>query len=219
MNDRHRSRLQRGNYVYILRCADGTLYTGWTTDPERRTAAHNAGKGAKYTKARRPVELVYIEEHDDKIEAQRREYEIKQFSRAEKEELIRKQNGRKSPKRRRIMTKVYCYSKCSTCKKALKWLDDKKIEYKLIDIKEKNPDEKTLRSIHKKSGMPLRKFFNTSGQLYRQMELSKKLPDMSEDEMFALLASDGMLVKRPLVISGNRVLTGFREADWEATLL
>ena len=92
MNDRHRNRLQRGNYVYILRCADGTLYTGWTTDPERRTAAHNAGKGAKYTKARRPVELVYLEEYDDRIEAQRREYEIKQFSRAEKEELIGGQN-------------------------------------------------------------------------------------------------------------------------------
>ena len=116
------------------------------------------------------------------------------------------------------MTKVYCYSKCSTCKKALKWLDENEIEYQVIDIKEKHPDEKTLRRLHKKSGLPLKKFFNTSGQLYREMELSKKLPDMNEDEMFALLASDGMLVKRPLLITKDRVLTGFKEADWKEAL-
>ena len=116
------------------------------------------------------------------------------------------------------MVKVYCYSRCTTCKKALKWLDDNKIEYKLIDIKEDHPDEKTLRQLHKKSGLPLRKFFNTSGQLYREMELSKKLKDMSEDEMFKLLSSDGMLVKRPLLITGNKVLTGFKEEDWKNAL-
>lgn len=116
------------------------------------------------------------------------------------------------------MTKVYCYSKCSTCKKALKWLDDNKIVYQLIDIKEDHPDEKTLRQLHKKSGLPLRRFFNTSGQLYREMELSKRLPDMSEDEMYKLLASDGMLVKRPLLVAGNAVLAGFKEADWKAVL-
>ena len=116
------------------------------------------------------------------------------------------------------MTKVYCYSKCSTCKKALKWLDDNKIVYQLIDIKEDHPDEKTLRQLHKKSGLPLRRFFNTSGQLYREMELSKRLPDMSEDEMYKLLASDGMLVKRPLLVADNAVLTGFKEADWKAVL-
>ena len=116
------------------------------------------------------------------------------------------------------MTKVYCYSKCSTCKKALKWLDDNKIAYQLIDIKEDHPDEKTLRQLHKKSGLPLRRFFNTSGQLYREMELSKKLPDMSEDEMYKLLASDGMLVKRPLLVADNAVLAGFKEADWKAVL-
>lgn len=77
------------SYVYILRCSDGTYYTGWTTDPERRTRAHNSGRGAKYTRARRPVELVYYEEFDDKIEAQRREYAIKQLTRAEKEELMK----------------------------------------------------------------------------------------------------------------------------------
>ena len=116
------------------------------------------------------------------------------------------------------MTNVYCYSRCSTCKKALKWLDDKNVEYKLIDIKEDNPDEKTLRQLYKKSGLPLKKFFNTSGQLYREMELSKKLPDMSEDEMFKLLASDGMLVKRPILITSKTVLTGFNEEEWEKAL-
>ena len=116
------------------------------------------------------------------------------------------------------MTKVYCYSKCSTCKKALKWLDDNKIEYQLIDIKEDHPDEKTLRQLHKKSGLPLRRFFNTSEQLYRELELSKRLPGMSEDEMYKLLASDGMLVKRPLLVADNAVLAGFKEADWKAVL-
>ena len=116
------------------------------------------------------------------------------------------------------MIKVYCYSKCTTCKKALKWLDDNKVEYKLIDIKENHPDEKTLRQLHKKSGLPLKKFFNTSGQLYREMELSKKLPEMSEDDMFKLLASDGMLVKRPLLITPSAVLTGFKEEDWRKAL-
>ena len=116
------------------------------------------------------------------------------------------------------MIKVYCYSRCITCKKALKWFNDNGVKYQLIDIKEDHPDEKTLRQFHKKSGLSLRKFFNTSGQLYREMELSKKLPDMSEDEMYKLLSSDGMLVKRPLLITGNKVLTGFKEEDWKNAL-
>lgn len=116
------------------------------------------------------------------------------------------------------MVKVYCYSRCTTCKKALKWLDDNGIKYELIDIKEDHPDEKTLRELHKKSGLPLKRFFNTSGQLYRELELSKKLPEMSEDEMYKLLAGDGMLVKRPLLITDDAVLTGFKEADWEKAI-
>ncbi len=116
------------------------------------------------------------------------------------------------------MVKVYCYSKCTTCKKALKWLDDNGYKYELIDIKEKNPDEKTLRKYHKISGLPLKKFFNTSGQIYRDMELAKKLPDMSEDEMFKLLSSDGMIVKRPLLVTEKSVLTGFKEEDWKKAL-
>ena len=116
------------------------------------------------------------------------------------------------------MTRVYCYSRCSTCKKALKWLDEKGIDYELIDIKENNPDEAELREFHKKSGLPLKRFFNTSGMIYRDMELSKKLPGMSEDEQFALLASDGMIVKRPLLITDRTVLTGFKEKEWEEAL-
>ena len=116
------------------------------------------------------------------------------------------------------MTKVYCYSRCTTCKKALAWLESNGYKYELIDIKTQNPDEKTLRALHKKSGLPLKKFFNTSGILYREMELSKKLPSMSEDEQFALLASDGMIVKRPLLVTENEVLTGFKEEDWKAAL-
>ena len=112
------------------------------------------------------------------------------------------------------MIKVYCYSKCSTCKKAIKWLEDKKIKHEVIDIKENHPNEKTLKELHKKSRLPLKKFFNTSGMLYREMELSKKLPDMSEAEMYKLLASDGMLVKRPLLITDKGVMPGFKEETW-----
>ena len=116
------------------------------------------------------------------------------------------------------MIQVYCYSKCTTCKKALKWLDDRGVKYQLLDIKEQHPDEATLRKYHKDSGLPLKRFFNTSGLQYRALELSKKLPDMSEDEQFRLLASDGMLVKRPLLVKGKTVLTGFKEAEWETVV-
>jgi len=111
--------------------------------------------------------------------------------------------------------KVYCYSRCTTCKKALKWLDEQGVVYDLIDIKENNPSREELAAWHAMGGLPLKKFFNTSGQIYRAMELSKKLPNMSEDEQLDLLATDGMLVKRPLVIGEDFVLTGFKEAEWE----
>ena len=112
------------------------------------------------------------------------------------------------------MITVYCYNRCTTCKKALKWLDDKGVAYTLLDIKEDHPDEETLREYYAKSGLPLKRFFNTSGIPYRELGLSKKLPDMSEDEQFALLASNGMLVKRPLVVGDDFVLTGFKEKEW-----
>lgn len=109
-----------------------------------------------------------------------------------------------------------CYPRCSTCKKAVKWLEDNGIEYTYRDIKEDNPTEKELREWHATSGLPLKRFFNTSGMLYRDMQLKDKLPSMSEDEMFKLLASDGLLVKRPIAVADGKVLVGFKEAEWEA---
>ncbi|MCR4817859.1 MAG: arsenate reductase family protein [Fretibacterium sp.] len=117
------------------------------------------------------------------------------------------------------MLRIYCYSKCSTCKKALKWLDDNNIKYEVTDIKADHPDSETLRRYYALSGLPLKRFFNTSGIQYREMGLSKKLPDMSEDAQIALLASDGMLVKRPLLVGKDFVLTGFKQPEWEAKLL
>lgn len=117
------------------------------------------------------------------------------------------------------MLKVYCYSRCTTCKKALAWLDAQGVAYELLDIKADHPDEETLRRYHAISGMPLKRFFNTSGIPYRELGLSKKLPDMPEDEQFRLLASDGMLVKRPLVVGEDFVLTGFNEAEWAEKVL
>ena len=111
-----------------------------------------------------------------------------------------------------------CYTKCSTCKKAQTWLNDNGIGYTLRDIKTENPTEAELRAWHEKSGLPLKKFFNTSGLQYKALQLKDKLPTMTEDEMFALLATDGMLVKRPMVITEETVLVGFKEADWAALL-
>ena len=110
-----------------------------------------------------------------------------------------------------------CYPRCTTCKKAQKWLDEHGQSYTVRDIKEDNPTLEELKDWHQKSGLPLKKFFNTSGQLYRAMELSKKLPDMTEAEQYALLASDGMLVKRPIAVEGDKVLVGFKEPEWADT--
>ena len=112
------------------------------------------------------------------------------------------------------MLKFICYPKCTTCQKALRWLDDNKIEYELRDIKEDNPSLEELTAWYKMSGLPLKKFFNTSGLLYKSMELKDKLPAMSEEEQLKLLATDGMLVKRPLVIGKDFVLVGFKESEW-----
>ena len=112
------------------------------------------------------------------------------------------------------MLKFICYPKCTTCQKAKKWLDDNKIEYELRDIKEDNPSLGELTTWYKMSGLPLKKFFNTSGLLYKSMELKDKLPDMLEEEQLKLLAIDGMLVKRPLLISEDFVLVRFKESEW-----
>lgn len=110
---------------------------------------------------------------------------------------------------------ILCYPRCTTCKKAVKWLDEKGVEYEYRDIKEKNPKKSELKKWIKASGLPVKKFFNTSGQLYREMQLKDKLPEMSEADMIDLLATDGLLVKRPLLITDDKVLVGFKEAEWE----
>lgn len=107
-----------------------------------------------------------------------------------------------------------CYPKCSTCKKAKKWLDEHHLEYTERHIAEDNPTFDELKEWHAKSGLPLRKFFNTSGVLYKEMKLKDKLPSMSEQEMLELLSTNGMLVKRPLLVDENHVLVGFKEAEW-----
>ena len=113
------------------------------------------------------------------------------------------------------MLKIYCYPRCTTCQRATKYLDAKSVEYEYINIKENNPDKEILRSLWQKSGLDLKNFFNTSGILYREMELSKKLPSMSDEEKLDLLATDGMLVKRPILITEKTVLVGFKESEWE----
>lgn len=110
------------------------------------------------------------------------------------------------------------YPKCTTCQKAKKWLDDNKIEYTDRHIKEDNPTYDELKAWYEKSGLPLKRFFNTSGMLYKSMSLKDKLPTMTEEEQLRLLATDGMLVKRPIIVSDNIILTGFREKEWEEKL-
>ena len=112
-----------------------------------------------------------------------------------------------------------CYPKCSTCMKAKKWLEEKGMEYELRDIKTENPTAEELKDWHRKSGLPLKRFFNTSGNLYKEMKLKDRLPEMSEEEQFALLATDGMLVKGPILVDGEKVLVGFREKEWEEKLI
>ena len=111
-----------------------------------------------------------------------------------------------------------CYPKCSTCMKAKKWLDEKGIEYLMRDIKTETPNAAELKEWWERSGLPLKKFFNTSGNLYKSMKLKDRLPQMTEEEQIHLLAQDGMLVKRPVLVTDTAVLTGFREKEWEELL-
>ena len=113
------------------------------------------------------------------------------------------------------MLKFICYPKCTTCQRAQKWLEDHKIEYELRDIKMNKPSLEELTNWYQQSGLPLRKFFNTSGLLYKSLELKNKLPEMTEEEMLKLLATDGMLVKRPLLVSDKFISIGFKEAQWQ----
>ena len=114
---------------------------------------------------------------------------------------------------------VLVYRKCSTCMKALKWLEENKVEFTERPIKEENPTYEELKEWYQMSGLPLKKFFNTSGLLYKELQLKDKLPQMSEEEQLQLLATDGMLVKRPLVVGDDFVLTGFKEADWQKKMV
>lgn len=116
------------------------------------------------------------------------------------------------------MVKVLVYRKCSTCQRALKWLEQNNINFEERPIVEENPSFDELKEWYGKSGLPLKKFFNTSGNIYKQMNLKDKLGDMSEEEQLKLLAADGMLVKRPLVVGEDFVITGFKESEWEQKL-
>lgn len=107
-----------------------------------------------------------------------------------------------------------CYPKCTTCKKAQAWLEEHEIDFELRDIKENSPSYEELSEWYRLSGLPLKRFFNTSGLLYRSLELKEKLPEMTEEEQLRLLASDGMLVKRPIAVDGETVLVGFKEQEW-----
>lgn len=117
-----------------------------------------------------------------------------------------------------MKTTVLCYEKCTTCKKALKWLEEQGVTYEVRPIKEENPSESEIKEWHEKSGLPLKRFFNTSGMLYRELGLKDKLPDMSEEEQIKMLASDGMLVKRPLLIADAVIWPGFKECEWQKLL-
>ena len=108
-----------------------------------------------------------------------------------------------------------CYERCGTCKKAKAWLEEKGVAYDLRPIKEANPSYEELKEWHQRSGLPLKRFFNTSGLLYKSLNLKEKLPGMTEEEQLRLLATDGMLVKRPILVTKNAVVTGFKEAEWE----
>ena len=116
------------------------------------------------------------------------------------------------------MLNFICYPKCTTCQKAKKWLDDNNIEYELRDIKLNNPTLDEIEILYHKSGLPLKKFFNTSGLLYKSLGLKTKLPSMTEEEMLSLLATDGMLIQRPILVGDDFVLVGFKEAEWKDQL-
>ena len=116
------------------------------------------------------------------------------------------------------MIKFICYPKCTTCQKARKWLEENKIEYEMRDIKLENPTKEELTSWYKASGLPLKKLFNTSGLLYKSLDLKSKLPVLTEEEMLGLLATDGMLVKRPIIVGEGFVLVGFKEEEWIKSL-
>ena len=116
------------------------------------------------------------------------------------------------------MNKLYCYPRCTTCKKAVKWLEENGIDYEYKHIVEETPSKEDIKKYYKESGLPLKRFFNTSGNVYKELNLKEKLTEMSEDEQFELLASNGMVLKRPLLVGKDFVLVGFKEAEWAEKL-
>ena len=112
------------------------------------------------------------------------------------------------------MNKLYCYPRCTTCKKAVKWLEENGIDYEYKHIVEETPSKEDIKKYYKESGLPLKRFFNTSGNVYKELNLKEKLAEMSEDEQFELLVSNGMVLKRPLLVGKDFVLVGFKEAEW-----
>ena len=123
-------------------------------------------------------------------------------------------NFNKLRKEVKKMNKVYCYPRCTTCKKAVKWLEENGIDYEYKHIVEETPSKEDIKKYYKESGLPLKRFFNTSGNVYKELNLKEKLAEMSEDEQFELLASNGMVLKRPLLVGKDFVLVGFKEAEW-----
>ena len=123
-------------------------------------------------------------------------------------------NFNKLRKEVKKMNKVYCYPRCTTCKKAVKWLEENGIDYEYKHIVEETPSKEDIKKYYKESGLPLKRFFNISGNVYKELNLKEKLSEMSEDEQFELLASNGMVLKRPLLVGKDFVLVGFKEAEW-----
>jgi len=113
---------------------------------------------------------------------------------------------------------ILCYDRCTTCRKALKWVEEMGYDVEIRPIKEENPTVEELKQWHERSGLPLKRFFNTSGNLYKEMKLKDKLPEMGEEEQYQLLSTDGMLVKRPLLVAEKGVFPGFRQEQWEEIL-
>jgi len=176
----------------------------------------------------RPTAFAAVWQAEGRSAALSAEARIKRLSHAQKEHLAAENEAagfdlrglRRMPlteNGKGIFTMLFlCYPKCTTCKKAKAWLDANGLACAVRDIKTDRPTEAELRAWHRASGLPLKRFFNTSGLQYKALELAKRLPSMTEDEQFALLASDGMLVRRPILVDGDTVRVGFREAEWES---
>ncbi len=207
-------------YTYILLCADGTCYSGYTASITEREKAHNSGKGAKYTRSRLPARMIYFEEFESKGEALKREAVLKKLSHKQKMQLAENfkwqlpKNDNSVNKEVKLMLFI-CYPKCTTCQKAKKWLDENRVPYAERNIAEENPTYDELLTWYQRSGLPLKRFFNTSGLKYRELGLKNRLSEMSEEEQLKLLASDGMLVKRPLLVSEGIAVPGFKEEEWK----